>query len=117
MLVVACCMFVFKGGDFEHVKHVYTHGQELTDGIGKQVCRFSFSPSEEDMKKTGMIFSKLRRNVVENEDGEATHTFWELEATGSFTSGKTVTAENLDHVKRLCFPEEVATRASGKGAI
>ena len=115
--VVAFCMFVFKGGDFEHVKHVYTHGQELTDGIGKQVCRFSFSPSEEDMKKTGMIFSKLRRNVVENEDGEATHTFWELEATGSFTSGKTVTAENLDHVKRLCFPEEVATRASGKGAI
>ena len=55
--VVAFCMFVFKGGDFEHINHVYTHGQELTDGVGKQVCRFSFAPSDEDMKKFGTILA------------------------------------------------------------
>lgn len=105
--VVAFCMFVFKGGDFEHVHHIYMHGQENTkgaQGVGQQVCRFSFTPKKDEKQKSGMLFSKLRRNVVGGDNDVDRKAFWELEATGQFTTGRTVTTENLNDITKYCFP-------------
>lgn len=114
--VVAFCMFVFKGGDFQTVNHVYMHGQEhqrLGAGLGQQVCRFSFSPVGEEKRKSGMLFAKLRRNVVGGSDGVERKAFWELEATGQFTTGRTVTTENMIDITKYCFPSEEKRKSLG----
>ena len=67
----------------------------------------------EEKRKSGMRFAKLRRNVVGGSDGVERKAFWELEATGQFTTGRTVTTENMIDITKYCFPSEEKRKSLG----